>query len=284
LTPSSFDDNAAVTSLDAFAELERTGWERAAAQYESCWNDTELFVDALLDAAGVRSGMRVLDVACGPGFVSESAALRGATPVGLDFAAAMVERAVSRRPGLEFVVGDAQKLPFRDGAFDAVTMNFGILHMSEPERAIGEARRVLAPGARYAFTAWVEDGNAVSEIVEAAVAAHAIPVDLPEGPPFYRFADASEAARALVDAGFDTDSIRIETATRVVHIPEAEQLFEAELRAGVRTAAVLARQPADRLERIRAAVDEGVRRYPAESGFELPIVARVVSAAASHRV
>lgn len=61
-------------SGDEFWEFERTGWERAAARYEECWTHTGLFVEPLLDAAGVRAGSRLLDVACGPGFISAAAA------------------------------------------------------------------------------------------------------------------------------------------------------------------------------------------------------------------
>jgi SAM-dependent methyltransferase len=264
---------------ESFAELERAGWERAAAHYEGCWTDTELFVGATLDAASVGVGTRLLDVACGPGFVSEAAAARGAVPVGLDFADAMVERARARCPGLEFVAGDAQDLPFSHDSFDAVTMNFGILHLPDPERAIAEACRVVVTGGRFVFTAWVAQGNAVSEIVDAALAEHAVPVDLPEGPPFYRFADPAEARQALGTAGFDEASVVVRTESRVVRIPSGEQLFEAERKAGVRTAAVLAVQPKERLERIRAAIVAGVARYEEGSAFGLPIVARVVSAA-----
>jgi hypothetical protein len=49
---------------DAFWEFERAGWQRAADRYEECWTDTGLFVEPLLDAAGVRAGSRLLDVAC----------------------------------------------------------------------------------------------------------------------------------------------------------------------------------------------------------------------------
>jgi SAM-dependent methyltransferase len=118
-------------------------------------------------------------------------------------------------------------------------MNFGILHLSQPDRAIAEARRVLVTGGRFAFTAWVEDGNAVAAIVDGAIAAHAVPVDLPEGPPFYRFADPDECRRALADAGFDAESFRTETITALWRVPTAELLFDAELEAGVRTSAVL---------------------------------------------
>ena len=265
---------------DAFWEFERAGWERAAERYDECWSDTGLFVEQLLDAAAVRAGSRLLDVACGPGYISEAAAARGAETVGLDVAVAMVERARMRCPGLTFVEGDAQRLPFQDASFDAVTMNFGILHLSRPETALTEARRVLLPRGRFAFTAWVAEGNAVAEIVDTAVATHAVSVSLPEGPPFYRFADADECRRALANSGFDVDSFRMETVSALWRVPTAELLFEAELRAGVRTAAVLEAQPVERLEAIRAAMAEGVRRYADGEEFALPIVARVVSARA----
>jgi SAM-dependent methyltransferase len=270
---------SAAMSGDAFADFERAGWERAAPRYEECWTDTVLFVEALLDAAAVRSGSRLLDVACGPGFVSEAAAAREAWPVGVDVAAAMVERARARCPGLRFVVGDALRLPFGETSFDAVTMNFGILHVSRPARAVAEARRVLAPGGRLAFTTWLAHGNAEDEITEAAIAEHGIAVEVPEGPSYHVFADPDECRRAVAGGGFDTDSLRLETVTALWRIPRADFLFEAQLRAGVRTAAVLRAQPPERLEAIRAAMADGVRRYADGDGFALPIAARLVSAA-----
>jgi SAM-dependent methyltransferase len=261
---------------DAFWEFERAGWDRAAARYEECWTDTSLFVEPLLDAAGVQAGVRLLDVACGPGYVSEAAAARGAEPVGVDVAPAMLERARLRCPGSTFVEGDAQRLPFDDGSFDGVAINFGVLHFSDPEAAIAEAHRVLVPAGRLAFTVWVAEGNAAAEIVDDAVAAHAVPVELPEGPGYYHFADADECRRTLAEAGFD--AFRTETVDAVWRVPTAELLFEAELDAGVRTSAVLRAQPPERLEAIRVAVVGGVRRYADGDDFALPVVARVISA------
>lgn len=263
---------------DAFWEFERDGWNRAAPRYEECWADTGLFVETLLDAARVGAGSRLLDVACGPGIVSEAAFERGAEPVGLDVAPRMVEQARARRPDLAFVEGDAHRLPFEDGSFDAVTMSFGILHLSRPETAFAEACRVLVPGGTFAFTAWVAEGNAVAEIVDSTVAAHAVPVELPEGPPFYRFGDADESRRVLVDEGFDDDSFRSATVATRWRVPTAELLFEAELHAGVRTSAVLREQPPDRLEAIAAAMAAGVQRYADGGDFALPVVAQVTAA------
>jgi SAM-dependent methyltransferase len=264
---------------DAFAEFERAGWERAASRYEEYATDSALFVEALLDAAGVRAASRLLDMACGPGFVSEAAAARGAKPVGLDIATAMIERARRRRPDLEFVVGDALRLPFTDTSFDAVTMNFGVLHVSEPERALAEAHRVLAPGGRLAFTTWLGEGSAQDEIIEAALSAHAIPVAEPDGPSYHVFADPDESRRALAACGFAGDSLRVETITVVWRVPSADFLFQAELHAGVRTAAVLRAQPPERLEAIRSAMSRSVQRYADGEAFALPIAARLVSAA-----
>lgn len=265
-------------AVDEFWEFERAGWNRAAAHYEEYWTDTSLFVEPLLGAAGVRPRLRLLDVACGPGFVSEAAAARGADPTGLDVAPAMVERARLRCPGLIFVEGDAQQLPFEDESFDALTMNFGILHLSQPERGLAEACRVLAPGGSIAFTAWIEEGNAVAEIVDGAVAENAVDVEVPEGPPFYRYADPGEARRALVEAGFAADSFRSDTVSGLWRIASADLLSEAELHAGVRTSAILRGQPPERLGAIRAAMAAGVRRYAEGDGFALPIAARVASA------
>jgi SAM-dependent methyltransferase len=264
---------------DAFWELERAGWDRASARYEECWTDTTVFVEALLDAAEVGAGTRLLDVACGPGIVSEAASARGAEPVGLDVAPGMVERARRRCPGLTFVEGDALALPFEHGSFDAVTMNFGILHLSDADTAVAEAARVLARGARFAFTAWVEEGNAVAEIVSSAVEGLAMPVELPEGPPFFRFADPEECRRVLAETGFDLETFRTEAISYPWRVSTAELLFEAELHAGVRTAAVLRAQSLERLEAIGEAMAAGVRRHADGDGFVLPIVARVASAA-----
>ena len=192
----------------------------------------------------------------------------------------MLQRARARCPGLEFVAGDAQQLPFEAASFDAVTMNFGTLHLADPDAALAEAHRVVRPGGRYALTAWAPDGNAQAEIVGAALAEHAVPVEVPEGPAYFRFADAAESRRALSEAGFDADSVRIETVEVLWRLPAADFLFEAERHAGVRTAAVLAAQPPGRLESIRMAMAEGVRRYADGREYALPIVARVVSARA----
>ena len=68
--------------------------------------------------------MKLLDVGCGPGYVSAAAAERGASPTGIDFSAEMVGIAQRMFPAIEFREGDAQQLGFADGMFDRVVSNF----------------------------------------------------------------------------------------------------------------------------------------------------------------
>ena len=75
---------------DDFWHLEHDGWERAARNYERCWTDhTFPFIPPLLQATDVSAGTRLLDLACGPGYVSEQAGSVGANPVGVDFSSHM---------------------------------------------------------------------------------------------------------------------------------------------------------------------------------------------------
>ncbi len=108
---------------------------------------------ALWRAATVRAvmpqaGERVLDVACGTGTSSYALARAGATVVALDFSPGMIEEGRRRHPGIEFIEGDAEKLPFGDDEFDAVTVSFGLRNVEHPKVALAEMYRVLKPGGR----------------------------------------------------------------------------------------------------------------------------------------
>ena len=104
----------------------------------------------------LRSGDRVLDVACGPGNFSRHFAAVVAPEgvcVGLDASATMLQRAVQDTPGEEvaYVRGDAMALPFRDESFDAVCCFAALNLIPDPEATLGEIARVLAPGGRVAL-------------------------------------------------------------------------------------------------------------------------------------
>src|SRR5437870_13066514 len=102
---------------DAFTQFEHQGWARVAEKYDSVWSSsTRQFIPPLLDAAEVSGGMSILDVGCGPGYVSVAAAECGAKPTGLDFSREMIAIAQKMFLHIVFREGDAQNLPFDDAS------------------------------------------------------------------------------------------------------------------------------------------------------------------------
>lgn len=100
--------------------------------------------------AVVGPGDRVLDACCGTGDLALACARAGGRVTGLDFSERMLERARRKGPELEWVQGDLLALPFEDGAFDAVTVGFGVRNVEDVALAFRELRRVLEPGGRLA--------------------------------------------------------------------------------------------------------------------------------------
>jgi demethylmenaquinone methyltransferase / 2-methoxy-6-polyprenyl-1,4-benzoquinol methylase len=103
---------------------------------------------ATVKAINAEAGERVLDIAAGTGTSSAAIAKSGAEVVALDFSPGMVEVGRKRQPHLEFIVGDAEKLPFGDAEFDVVTISFGLRNVNQPKTALAEMYRVLKPGGR----------------------------------------------------------------------------------------------------------------------------------------
>jgi demethylmenaquinone methyltransferase/2-methoxy-6-polyprenyl-1,4-benzoquinol methylase len=102
----------------------------------------------VLAAVDPLPGERILDLAAGTGTSSRPFAERGATVVPCDFSLGMLQVGKRARPALPFTAGDATRLPFADGAFDAVTISFGLRNVVNPDAGLAEMRRVTRPGGR----------------------------------------------------------------------------------------------------------------------------------------
>jgi SAM-dependent methyltransferase len=239
---------------------------------------TARVAEPLLDAAGVRHDMRVLDVATGPGYAAERAATRGAHPVGIDIAEGMLALARRRQPGLDFRWGDAEELPFDDASFDAVVGGFVLNHLPRPERAVEEAVRVLAAGGSAAFSVWDRPernrlngvfGDAVADVgVESAA-------EVEEGPDPYRFSEDPEFVALLRGAGLDDAAV--ETLSLTLTVPDADTLWEGFMGSSVRMRAEIDAQPEDVRRRIREAFEHRVEVHRRPGGLELPVVAKLAS-------
>jgi demethylmenaquinone methyltransferase/2-methoxy-6-polyprenyl-1,4-benzoquinol methylase len=99
-------------------------------------------------ALAVQPGDTVLDLAAGTGASSVPIEALGAHTVACDFSQGMLEVGRRRHPQVEFVAGDALRLPFRDQSFDAVTISFGLRNVADVDAALRELARVTRPGGR----------------------------------------------------------------------------------------------------------------------------------------
>jgi demethylmenaquinone methyltransferase/2-methoxy-6-polyprenyl-1,4-benzoquinol methylase len=103
---------------------------------------------AVVEALDMRPREKLLDLAAGTGTSTEPFVDAGVLAVPCDFSLGMLRVGRRRRPDLQFVAGDATRLPFADAAFDAVTISFGLRNVVDPDLALSEMARVTRAGGR----------------------------------------------------------------------------------------------------------------------------------------
>ena len=118
--------------------------------------------ELLADAADLRAGWKVLDVACGNGNATLAAARSGTHAVGIDYVPELLEdgrgRAVAEGLDVEFRLGDAEDLPVADASFDAALSVFGVMFAPDHQRAADEIVRATRPGGTVGLASWTPDG------------------------------------------------------------------------------------------------------------------------------
>lgn len=150
----------AVPSLAAVKARQQQTW--ASGDFAVIGTLIHAAAEALVQAADFAAGSKVLDVATGSGNAALAAARCGCEVVGLDYVPALLargrERAAAERLDVRFVEGDAEALPFADGAFDAVVSIYGAMFAPDAPRVAAELLRVVRPGGRIVMANWTPAG------------------------------------------------------------------------------------------------------------------------------
>ena len=186
----------------------------------------------VLDATQVKSGSRILDVACGTGVLARQALGRvGANGfvAGIDASPGMLAVAKQLAPAVEWRQGTAESLPYPDQAFDLVVSQFGLMFFTDRQQALREMLRVVSPGGSLAVAVWDTLENST---------AYALEVDLLERLAGRDAADALRAPFMLGDQGklatlfasAGVASVKIATQHGTARFPSIRSMVEADLR------------------------------------------------------
>jgi ubiquinone/menaquinone biosynthesis C-methylase UbiE len=148
------------TELQTIKARQKTTWE--SGDFGEIAKSIMPAAEEFMGRMPLRPGMRVLDVACGTGNLAVVAARSGCATTGVDIASNLLAqaraRAASEKLDIEFRDGDAEELPFPDGAFDAVVTMFGAMFAPRPEVVAAELLRVTRPGGFVAMANWTPEG------------------------------------------------------------------------------------------------------------------------------
>jgi ubiquinone/menaquinone biosynthesis C-methylase UbiE len=233
----------------------------------------------VVDAAGVRPGERVLDVACGTGVVTREAARRlgpRGILVGVDNNPGML--AVARTvpfdgPPVEWREADAMALPFSDTAFDVVFCQLGLQYFPDRSAALREMRRVLVHGGRVVILVWQSIDHSpgfalLADALEGHIGVRA--ATIMRAP--FTLGDGEELRASIAQAGFR--DITMFTAVGTVRFRSAADFVQYQVAGSPLSAPV-----GEANERARHELTEEVRRgiasYESDEGVAFPIGAHV---------
>jgi SAM-dependent methyltransferase len=258
-----------------FHAVEVAAWSEPgrAEGYESLVARVTAHVaEPLLDAARVHGGARVLDVACGTGFLVAAAESRDADAIGVDISPDMVRFARSRYPHLRFEVADAGALPFGDETFDAAVAAFLLHHVPNPERVVGELARVAR---RVVLAQWdTLDRARLLGIFSEAIRDSGVEAR-GSGPSRELLASSAELERLLHGAGLE--GVFVDAVEFVQRVEDIEELWSGVLAASVNTAATVNAQEEAVRRRIRARAGELAAGYERDGALEIPVSVKIAS-------
>jgi ubiquinone/menaquinone biosynthesis C-methylase UbiE len=154
------ENRGVVVDLEAVKARQQAMW--ASGDFAVIGTTLQIVGETLCEAVDLEAGSRVLDVACGNGNASLAAARRWCKVTGVDYVPELLvrarERAQADHLAVEFIEGDAEKLPFEDNSFDAVLSTFGVMFAPNQEQAARELLRVVRRGGKIGLANWTPEG------------------------------------------------------------------------------------------------------------------------------
>ena len=161
-TPYAQSERSPVPAPDLAAVKARQQAMWASGDFSVIGTTLQIVGESLCEAVDLEAGSRVLDVACGNGNASLAAGRRFCKVTGIDYVPELVHRAADRaraeRLDIDFVVGDAEHLPFDDATFDVALSTYGIMFAADQEQAAREIVRVVRPGGKIGLANWTPEG------------------------------------------------------------------------------------------------------------------------------
>jgi ubiquinone/menaquinone biosynthesis C-methylase UbiE len=191
-------------------------WRSHIAQF------TRGATDAILEAAQLRPGMQVLDLASGVGdpalYIAKAVGRTGkvtATDLGPDMISLASEIAQAKcLNNIEFKIANAEALPFANESFDVVTCRFGVMLFPDAVAALKECRRVLKHGGRVALVAWGSKEQPFYTTTGGILMKYvSIPAPDPDAPSLFMFGERGRLSRTIEAAGFSDVREEVRTIT-----------------------------------------------------------------------
>ena len=154
------DTPVTVPDFAAIKQRQQATW--ASGDFAVVGTTLQIVGESLAEAADVRAGERVLDVAAGNGNATLAAARRFANVMSTDYVPTLLEkgrqRALAEGLSVQFREADAEDLPFGDDSFDVVLSTFGAMFTPDHKRAAQEMLRVVRRGGRIGMANWTPEG------------------------------------------------------------------------------------------------------------------------------